>query len=154
VFEGSLGAFSPNGERLLIAGTSPIVRVLTSLGEPVSLLDGHTAPVSAMAFMGDGRVVTASRDGSARLWDPNNGKLLEVIHAHHGAIGEARFDAARGHLLTVGDGRAKLWSVPIDGRTPDAIGALVDRIAPWTLVDGHLVEKQELAMTAADPARE
>jgi WD40 repeat protein len=39
-------------------------------GKEITVLKGHTAPVVGATFSGDGkRVVTASLDGTARIWD-------------------------------------------------------------------------------------
>jgi hypothetical protein len=58
-------------------------------------LDGHSGPVVSAAFSGDGkRVVTASFDKSARIWDAENGKEIAVLKGHDGAVLSAAFSGA------------------------------------------------------------
>ena len=51
------------------------------------MLSGHERAVSSAAFSPDGqRVVTASADNTARLWDAASGKSLAVLSGHEDAV--------------------------------------------------------------------
>ncbi|MBW2525998.1 MAG: WD40 repeat domain-containing protein, partial [Deltaproteobacteria bacterium] len=139
--DGARGAFSPDGEAILVAATSPVVRVYDRQGRQLATLDGHTEPIVALGYFADGRAVTASRDGTVRIWDGTTGKMLDVLGAHRGAVQGAWLDPAGARVLTLGDGRAKLWSAPAETRPPGMVADLCQRIAPWELRDGHLVER-------------
>jgi hypothetical protein len=54
-----------------------------------ALLTGHTAPVLSAVFAPDGgRFLTASRDNTARLWDPD-GKPLATLQGHNDWVNSA-----------------------------------------------------------------
>ncbi len=71
--------------------------------------------IRALAFAPDGRLVTSSRDGTARLWDlehPTDQPL--VLPAHQGAIRSLAF-TKDGRLVTGGsDGSAKVWQIDLN----------------------------------------
>jgi WD40 repeat protein len=73
-------------------------------------LGGHTKRVTAAEFSPDGRqILTASRDGTARVWDAASGRAVAVLD-HHGPLVGARFSPDGRRILTVSrDHTAKLW---------------------------------------------
>jgi WD40 repeat protein len=74
---------SPDGHHLLTCGdgTDPVVRVWeTGSGRLVHVLAGHTTIVSNVVVSRDGTVaVSASIDGTARVWDLRTGRCLRVL---------------------------------------------------------------------------
>lgn len=58
--------------------------------DPVERFDlraGHTDAVTSLAIARDGRVaLTASRDGTLRLWDPTTGRTLDTLEGHAGPV--------------------------------------------------------------------
>jgi WD40 repeat protein len=65
---------SADGEKLAVGYSDGEVRLLDSTGELIRTLRGHSDRVSALAFTPDGRrLVTSSRDGTARVWDVGTG---------------------------------------------------------------------------------
>jgi WD40 repeat protein len=81
------------------------------------ILSGHEAGVKTIAFDKDGRrVVTASQDGTARIWEAETGKPLRSLTGHAGSVNDAAFGPDGSSVLTAGDdGTARVWNAQ-DGR--------------------------------------
>jgi tetratricopeptide (TPR) repeat protein len=88
------------------------------MGEP---LKGHEGAVNSAAFSPDGRrIVTASADRSARLWDAETGKPMgEPLKGHEDAVLSAAFSPDGQRIVTASDDRsARLW----DAETGKPVG--------------------------------
>jgi WD40 repeat protein len=72
---------------------------------------GHTEGVNSVGFSPDGeRVVTASNDGTARIWSVAGGPPLEVLKGHTGSVLAASFAPDGQRVVTAGgDVTARLW---------------------------------------------
>jgi WD40 repeat protein len=109
------GVFVSAGGRILSwtrgAGADPAVRVLTSFGDPIATLDGHSDSVEDAAVTADGRVLTWSRDGTIRLWSPD-GLPLAVLRGHSANVIGCR-ELPDGRLVSWADDHdcsLRLWS--------------------------------------------
>jgi WD40 repeat protein len=78
-------------------------------GKPV-VLDGHTAPVVSAEFSSDDlRILTASWDQTARIWD-DSGKPVDTLWGHTGRVWKATFSRDGRRILTASEDRtARLW---------------------------------------------
>jgi WD40 repeat protein len=72
--------FSPDGKRIAVR-----YFVADRSGKFLFGLEGHVAEITRMHYDRDGmRILTASWDGTIRLWEAETGKLLQTIEAHMG----------------------------------------------------------------------
>lgn len=69
-------SFSDDGKRLAAAGVNEVVNLVElSGGKVTGTLKGHNGPVFALAFWGE-KLLSASFDGSVKLWQPSEGQAL------------------------------------------------------------------------------
>jgi WD40 repeat protein len=76
-----------------------------------AVLQGHTGRVTSAGFSPDGaRIVTASDDNAARLWDAATGATLAVLQGHTDPVNGARFSPDGTRVVTASrDNTARLW---------------------------------------------
>jgi WD40 repeat protein len=107
--------FSPNGRLLAIAaGTTVEIRSMPS-GRLVSTLRGHTDVVNSVQWRRDSKlVVTASDDGTARIWEAASGVPLLQLDGSRGAVSTAAFSPDGGSVATASDdGYARVWDAQV-----------------------------------------
>jgi WD40 repeat protein len=141
----SAATFSPDGRWLVTAswdGTARLWDVSSLLPGPARtgntglstpdpaagpfVLGGHQGPLGAATFSSDSHwLVTASGDGTARLWDlttPNPAAEPFVLRGHEGAILDIAFSPDGRWLVTTSqDSTARLWD--ISALLPGPVGA-------------------------------
>ena len=100
---------SPDGT-VVASADGAIVRLAKRDGSAINL-SGHEDLVTSVDFSPDGRrLVTASRDNDAILWDVDSGTRLSVLRAHFGPVFDARFSPDGRWIVTAGPISAGLWS--------------------------------------------
>jgi WD40 repeat protein len=132
-------AFSLDGKHLITASADNTAQVWDAQLQPdprpgpppppgqerwLFTLSGHNGFVRDAAFSADGtRLVTASDDGTARVWDARTGAALFTLAGHTDAVLSASFSTDGARIFTFGaDGTARVW----DAATGLAIAALPD----------------------------
>jgi WD40 repeat protein len=82
-------------------------------GDLVETFKGHKGPIYSAAFSKDGtRLLTASFDETARIWDVASGRESQVFWGHSGPVYGAEFSSDEQTVLTAGDdATARLWNV-------------------------------------------
>jgi WD40 repeat protein len=80
-----------------------------------TLLAGHEGPVNQSAYSPDGtHIVTASDDGTARVWDAATGATLLVLKGHTGGVISAAFSPDGKRIVTASSDRtARVWDAAI-----------------------------------------
>jgi WD40 repeat protein len=117
-------------------------------GKPLAVLSGHESRIEQASFSPDGDyVVTASLDGTARVWNWRDSRLLStpvILRGHAGNVSSVAF-SPDGRLIVTGgwDGTVRLWQSGMgleDGHESATLssfttlqgytrGAFVDRVA-------------------------
>jgi WD40 repeat protein/class 3 adenylate cyclase len=78
---------------------------------PTTILTGHKDGVTSACFSPDGtRIVTASWDESARVWDAQTGENLAILAGNGGEVVSVMFSPDGAAILTASTGEsAKVW---------------------------------------------
>lgn len=117
-------ALSPDGKRLAVGhftntagggnqGPGTLRLWDVAKGEEIRAFDGHTAPITSVAFSPDGKkIITSSFDRTLRLWDADKGKELKRFEGHTDSVESVAFtpDGRRVISCSVGkDPTVRIW---------------------------------------------
>lgn len=76
----------------------------------IALLQGHNKPVTSRTFSSTGtRVLTASKDGTARIWSAKSGAELSVLRGDGDELHDAAFSPDDSNIVTVADNGVRIW---------------------------------------------
>ena len=103
--------FAPVGQTLAVAGKDETVTLerLRKGARPI-VLRGHVGAITSIAFgPRPTRVVTASTDGTARVWT-TSGELVAILIGHGLDVNSAEFSPDGSSIVTASkDGTARVW---------------------------------------------
>ncbi|QEL15913.1 WD40 domain-containing protein [Limnoglobus roseus] len=104
-------AFTPDGSKFATGGADRTVRIYdTATGKLEHKLTGHTAAVTAVAFLPGDRLASAGGDKVIKLWDAKAGKFLRDLTGHASAV--LTLAADNGVLVSGGiDKTVKGWNL-------------------------------------------
>ena len=109
-------------------------------------LRGHAGEVRSVEISpNDFFILTSGADATAKLWDAENGELLDTIAEHGSQMPEVPFQAAGfspdGNWVLTGstDGVIRLWGLHLEQRSPQQIEAHLRCRVPWRLNEENLV---------------
>jgi WD40 repeat protein len=93
----------------------------------IAVLRGHEAEVNSAVFSPAGsRIVTASWDRTARIWDAASGREIAVLRGHKDTVYSAAFSPDGSRIVTASsDGTARIWeTMPAKGLLTEACARL------------------------------
>ena len=84
---------------------------MVCIGACQSVLTGHEGEISKITFNPQGsRILSASSDKSARLWDVDNGECLQVLEGHTDEIFSCAFNYEGDTIITGSkDNTCRIW---------------------------------------------
>jgi WD40 repeat protein len=110
--------FAGDGERIASGDAAGVIQVW-DIGrrQVVSTLEGHAGPVTALARMADGTVLSGGADGRILRWDlDGGGPVSPRADCHRDCVsGIAVHPAGRRAVSAGHDGEIRMWSLP-DGK--------------------------------------
>jgi WD40 repeat protein len=109
-------ALDPAGRLVTMGGETPRLVIQRPRGGHPTVLSGHRHRVLDVAFSPDGRsLLSASADGTARIWNVADGKLEQVLRGHDEAVESAAFSSDGRRVVTASaDGTVRVWHVGDD----------------------------------------
>ena len=103
---------TPNGTEKQAYGTPLVWNISSQTPKQMFQLKGHFGRISMIAFDNVGhRLLTASADGTAKVWNAQTGALLASLNGHKKEVASALFDSSGELIVTASaDSTVKVWN--------------------------------------------
>lgn len=112
--------YSPDGTRIVSAGSDGTVRVWSSDGgTEILVLNGHEGRVWSAQFSPDGtQIVSAGDDGTVRVWPSDGSQEALVLNGHEDFVRSAQFSHDGTRIVSASaDGTVRIWASDESGET-------------------------------------
>lgn len=111
------------------------------LGSRLRLILRHSAPVNTAIWSADGtRILTASQDGAAKVWDARTGAELVTFTGHKDGVIAALWSPAEEHVATTArDGAVKVWDAATGAEVLTLAHPATLMVAMWSPVGKELL---------------
>lgn len=152
------GSLSHDGRRALLSASTGELLLWDWRADTVTRLSGHSIASYWSEFSSDDRLaVSASNDGTARIWSLDTGTQIAVLRLNSriNRMWSAGFDPAAEHVVTAGYSEpptAEIWDFPRETRTAVEIAAALRCKSPWQVEGDHLVARRPEAADCAPAA--
>jgi WD40 repeat protein len=115
-------ALSPDGRLALSAGFDKMVRLYDLTTAQVLRRFQHDGPVNEVAFSGDRLAVSASSDGTVRVWDVVKGSQVHELRGHKSEVLSLAVTRDGRRALSGGtDGVVTLWDLENGRKMPQFV---------------------------------
>ena len=105
--------FDRDGRRIATASRDRAIRIWDALsGDPIVAFEGHADLVAAVAFTGDGRVVSGGADGLVKVWRSDRSMVRRVVDVGDEIRGLAATSDGRTIATGTPNGELLLWREP------------------------------------------
>jgi WD40 repeat protein len=131
-------AIDASGRQALAGGDPAVWLIDLDAAKVVERFVGHTRAVTALAFAPDGRhFLSASDDGTARLWDVESARVVRSVAGHSGGATAVAFEDPATILTGDSAGIIRRWKSAAEGE-PDVLARQpAPIIALHPTPDGH-----------------
>lgn len=110
-------AISPSGNYLICAGMDEYIRVFDLVKKKsIGDMSGHTGCVTALSFVGNDYIMSASEDCTIIIWSVKNWKKLHILGGHKNTINDFTVHPSGKLAASVSkDNTMKIWNL-VHGR--------------------------------------
>ncbi len=112
-----------------------------ALGSRLRLILRHGATVNAAHWSADGaRILTASRDGAAKVWDARTGAAWLTLASHKDGVVAAAWSPSETRIATIGgDGAVKVWDASAGAELLTLAQPSAANVALWSPAGDQLL---------------